>query len=551
MKLKKIYALAASLLLTASGALCAEPEVSVDTVKYSINKMIFDGALSTDSAVNITMLITRKSGGDEIFSVGELKSNGGKFTFNVTMPDVVTDYYKVKIQADGGNVVEKDFFYVSKAERNDFFSLVKSDLSQISDMLSEENNYYKWKSAGFEIDMYNRLTDEQKRTAENCFKATENITELPEESLAEVFNRCVYLVKYNAAASQDEADLIFAQMNFSWSDFPEITETQSDILNRQLYKEKPYVSVDNMSDTAYRVNALYEIGNAKTAQIESALSKYCDKLGYKDNTIYKSYLSISDKTDTNKKLVNLMYSGNDYTVNGLMQKLENAMNTKTGGTGSSGGNYTGGSSGGTGSSGSKKGGSPIGNVTLPSENDDNKDIDIFSDLDTTLWAKESITALYKRGIISGYEDKTVRPNRNITREEFVTMLVKALGIKSGTTNGTFEDITENMWCEPYVGAAFENKIVCGISETEFGVGKNITRQDMALMAYNAAKGSKNMDGYKNDFADWDSISDYAKNSVAALCSDGIISGREGGIFAPREFCTRAEAAIVIYKLFIK
>ena len=95
----------------------------------------------------------------------------------------------------------------------------------------------------------------------------------------------------------------------------------------------------------------------------------------------------------------------------------------------------------------------------------------------------------------------------------------------------------------------ENGIVSGISESEFGVGANITRQDMAVMLANAAYGRNNV-AYNGQlsFADSNNIAVYAKNAVGMLCEAKVISGYEDGSFMPEGCATRAEAAQMIYKL---
>ena len=50
----------------------------------------------------------------------------------------------------------------------------------------------------------------------------------------------------------------------------------------------------------------------------------------------------------------------------------------------------------------------------------------------------------------------------------------------------------------------------------------------------------------SDFADGEDISDYAKPSVGKLNGAGIISGFEDSTFRPKEFCTRAQTAKMLY-----
>ena len=80
----------------------------------------------------------------------------------------------------------------------------------------------------------------------------------------------------------------------------------------------------------------------------------------------------------------------------------------------------------------------------------------------------------------------------------------------------------------------------------FGIGDNVTRQDMAVIIFRAAqlKASEKT----ADFSDFEKISDYAKEAVGALCSAGIINGTGDNCFSPLETVTRAQAAKIAYEL---
>ena len=220
--------------------------------------------------------------------------------------------------------------------------------------------------------------------------------------------------------------------------------------------------------------------------------------------------------------------------------------------GSSGGSSGGGGGGGSGRK-SGGGGSTVplgGGLTLPASTDqqnntnDDKEIKApFKDIENH-WAKEYIEALYKREIISGKSKDTFAPDDNITREEFVTLIVKAFGLELSSTGSRFMDVRSDDWFAPYIMTAYENKIANGISEDEFGVGLHISRQDMCVMVCNALKNSS-VNEEEEMFSDDGEIAGYAKAAVYCLKQAGIISGRGGNLFKPHGTATRAEAAKII------
>lgn len=217
------------------------------------------------------------------------------------------------------------------------------------------------------------------------------------------------------------------------------------------------------------------------------------------------------------------------------------------GGGSGGSGSSGGSGGGSGSSGGSSVGfgSSVGSIT-------NTQLitDMFIDLGTVSWAKESINELAKEGIISGVSENEFMPNNAVTREQFVKMLVLALDIKTAGRTCGFDDVKENDWFRPYVAAAYEEGIVGGVSETLFGTGSYISREDMAVMAYRAlekyelARESNEALG----FSDGARISEYARTAVGGMSAMGIINGMGDGSFSPEGITTRAAAAKVIYAI---
>ncbi len=179
---------------------------------------------------------------------------------------------------------------------------------------------------------------------------------------------------------------------------------------------------------------------------------------------------------------------------------------------------------------------------------DNEERKYFNDIDDVLWAEEAINALYLDGIINGKADGVFAPHDMVTREEFVKMLTLAFKINLVDDEFPFSDVTTDDWCYPYVKSAYLAGIVNGVSETVFGKGQNIIRQDVCVMLANAVKVSDYVLPVNSDisFVDEDEIADYAKEAVKAIAAAGIINGNENKFFLPNDFATRAEAAKMIY-----
>ena len=177
----------------------------------------------------------------------------------------------------------------------------------------------------------------------------------------------------------------------------------------------------------------------------------------------------------------------------------------------------------------------------------------FKDMDDVDWAVPAVTALFTKGIINGKTADEFRPNDNITREEFVKLLIKTFELNVLGNGMNFEDVKEEDWYYAYVRSAYYADIVKGVSETMFGAGQNITRQDIAVMSCRAADVSdvKIVETTQEFiFADESDIAEYANDAVRLMQRGGIINGDENGRFNPEAYATRAEAAKIIYNLFL-
>lgn len=174
---------------------------------------------------------------------------------------------------------------------------------------------------------------------------------------------------------------------------------------------------------------------------------------------------------------------------------------------------------------------------------------VFNDLASVAWAEEYITKLCKAGVINGDGTGAFHPDRNVTREEFVKMLLLTFGIEPDDgAKSDFADVDSGSWYEAYVAKASGLGIVNGISATSFGTGHSITRQDMAVMIVRCLelKGiSMESDGNANEFGDEAGISGYAVEAVKLLHNAGILNGDASGNFNPALFAKRAEVAKVL------
>lgn len=187
-----------------------------------------------------------------------------------------------------------------------------------------------------------------------------------------------------------------------------------------------------------------------------------------------------------------------------------------------------------------------------------KTIDVaFRDIANN-WAQASINKLAGAGVISGYEDGTFRPNDKITRAEFVHLLVKALGLKSTSTASLpFSDVKQNYWARESILVAYRNGLITGYEDRTFRPNDPITRMEMVSILVRGLKlqpveGSEKLtssvSAVLQKFKDVKRQDWYAAD-LSILVQLNFIKGFEDGTFRPTENTSRAEVATMLERIW--
>ncbi|WP_068773823.1 S-layer homology domain-containing protein [Paenibacillus sp. FJAT-26967] len=176
----------------------------------------------------------------------------------------------------------------------------------------------------------------------------------------------------------------------------------------------------------------------------------------------------------------------------------------------------------------------------------------FTDVSEERWSSSYVNRLAVRGIITGRTDALFSPEENVTRAEFLKLMMEAFDLIDEQSDADFTDVHEKDWYYRTVASAKKHGIVSGISDSEFGPGQKITREDMAVIAHRTLQAAGIELPEKNGsspFEDQDATSSYAREAVEDLYHGGVISGIEDRRFAPQETATREQAAKITWLLF--
>ena len=167
------------------------------------------------------------------------------------------------------------------------------------------------------------------------------------------------------------------------------------------------------------------------------------------------------------------------------------------------------------------------------------------------WAYDALTFCLDHGFLSREADGRVRPNKPITRGEFVTSLAKFCGVDESYryyAETGYRDIASGSELAPYVKWARDAGLMDG-SNGAFHPDDYLTREQMAtvvaryLTALGRAPGGAAQTAYK----DQSRISTWALDGVALCTREGILQGSNGA-FLPKGKLTRAQTAAIVYRL---
>ena len=164
------------------------------------------------------------------------------------------------------------------------------------------------------------------------------------------------------------------------------------------------------------------------------------------------------------------------------------------------------------------------------------------------WAQEYIEVLASRHVVKGIDENNFAPNNNITRAQFATLLVRALDLDLAGEAVDFRDLAKGAWYEESVLIAASHGIVKGFNN-EFDPNGQISREAMATMIVRGLKlTDKETEYLPTEVKFTDEISKWASDYVSIAYKEGIVTGFSEVEFGSRLNATRAQAAVMIYRL---
>lgn len=549
---KRVAALLMVACIGASGVFAAE-DYEID---YNINlqKVTIKGnSQKPYSNVTVEILRSGKSAGDlqdilaadasgVIFQYDQcISDENGDFSFVFQIPQSVGSGTYLTRVGWNKQVVEKSLAYISLVDFQNALKAV-NEAKREDEMISAINSGLSF--LGIVDPYYEKLSGTEKKALgkyiiDNRGSGFGNDTEFKTVFLSGL---ALQVVNHSKNGDTDPLTVIehydhvlgLSQLQGDKT-FKKQTGTTKKIIAGKLAEKGPFSKIEDIQAYFEELTVIYALYYASGYDAAYGIlsdNNHFLKIDFTD------YNRLSSKSTVDRKMVNVLFKSAADIKTDFNKYVAEAS------SGGGGGRNTGGSPGG-GSSVS------IPPVTVDKNGEDEKKETAatdFDDLDSVAWARGSILRLAEKGIVSGKGSGKFAPHDLVTREEFIKMLVSALGLHNEKAECHFADVDPTQWYYSYVASGVNAGLVSGIGENAFGTGKNILRQDIATLIYRVAqlKGmSLGEDLSQGGFSDEADISSYAIEAVGSLYAAGVISGDDMGNIQPVRSASRAEAAVML------
>ena len=170
----------------------------------------------------------------------------------------------------------------------------------------------------------------------------------------------------------------------------------------------------------------------------------------------------------------------------------------------------------------------------------------FEDVLEGDWFYEDVTYVWDQGLMQGISDAEFGPGLPANRAMVVTLLYRMDDAEMACEESSFEDVEPGSWYHAPVEWALANGITTGVSETEFAPGRNVIREQFVTFLHRYA-GTPETSAIPDRFSDWDTVSAYAEKALAWAVEAGIVSGYDDGTVKPLRELNRAELAVLMHR----
>jgi hypothetical protein len=159
--------------------------------------------------------------------------------------------------------------------------------------------------------------------------------------------------------------------------------------------------------------------------------------------------------------------------------------------------------------------------------------------------------LFDKEVISGFSDGTFKPDAKMTRAQYAALLVKAFKPTSKREATTFTDVPTNFWAKDVIQQAYRSQFVSGFPNKTFRPNENVQRVQVIVSLVNGLGLSAGDANVLTAYNDRSAIPDYAKDEVATATKKKIVVNYpQLKQLNPTKDATRAEVAAMVYQALL-
>jgi hypothetical protein len=169
--------------------------------------------------------------------------------------------------------------------------------------------------------------------------------------------------------------------------------------------------------------------------------------------------------------------------------------------------------------------------------------------------QHAIRILTSCGLMDGAEERGFLPDREITRAEFLSVVLRVMDLFDESAESDFPDVLKSDWFYSVAASAQKERLISGYEDGAFRGNTAIPKEQMVTIAASALvrmmsyHSPEDVDAILRSYTDGESIPSWAKNGVALAALAGIIPERADGRFDGAGVMTRGDAAVMLYRLF--
>lgn len=163
------------------------------------------------------------------------------------------------------------------------------------------------------------------------------------------------------------------------------------------------------------------------------------------------------------------------------------------------------------------------------------------------WAKTQISHFIENSYAKGYEDNTFKPDKQITRAEFVKLVNKYFGFNNKGIS-KFKDINQSNWYYNDVCIAVQAGYINGYEDNTFRPDNLITREEASKIIVSIKNQQDNTYDKLNTFPDKHLVSNWAKPYIEGAIENGYLKGDHLKNLRPTNHITRAESVTLLSRI---